>query len=321
MGYILVTGAAGYIGAVTCQVLLENRFDIIGIDNYSNGFLQDPPDHIKFFPIDIGDKVALEHLFSNFPVFAVIHLAGFSVVGDSLIYPRDYFHNNLTKTLNLLDSMVDHKVNRIVFASSAAVYGNACFSRLSEDSSLNPSNPYGVSKLTTESILNFYSVAYGLKSVSLRYFNVMGSYGKYGEIHRPETHLIPNIIQSGISGDNPFSIFGRDFPTTDGTAIRDYVHVQDVALANIQALDALSYLTQGAYNVGTGQGHSILEIVRLVEKILKISLPINYLPKREGDPAVLISDPTAIRRDIHWEPNHTNLEEMLFDAVSWHKSK
>lgn len=321
MGYILVTGAAGYVGAVTCQVLLENHFDVIGIDNYSSGFLQNPPDEVTFFPIDIGDRVSLDQLFSKFPIFAVIHLAGFSVVSDSVIYPRDYFYNNLTKSLNLLDSMVGHKIDRIVFASSAAVYGDPLSSRLGEASSLNPSSPYGVSKLALESVLKSYSVAYGLKSVSLRYFNVMGSYGKYGEIHQPETHLIPNVIRAGISEANSLSIFGRDFPTADGTAIRDYVHVQDVALANIQALNAISDLPLGAYNVGMGKGHSILEIVRLVEKILKKSLSIKYLPKREGDPSVLIADPTAIRRDIHWNPIHTDLEEILFDAVSWHRSK
>ena len=217
--------------------------------------------------------------------------------------------------------MVEHEVGRIVFASSAAVYGNSFLPRISESSPLMPSNPYGVSKLTMESILAAYSVAYGLKALSFRYFNVVGSYGKYGEVHQPETHLIPNVIQSGMGMKKNLKIFGRDFPTSDGTAIRDYVHVEDVALAHIQALDTLSTLPQGVYNVGLEQGHSILEIVSLVEKILRKTVPKEFFPRRVGEPAILISDSTAIRRDFAWKPIHNDLEEILCDTVSWYKSK
>ena len=321
MGYILVTGAAGYIGTVLCQVLLEKGFDVIGIDNYSNGSVQNPPKGIKFFQIDVGDKVSLDRIFSYYPVYSVIHLAGFSVISHSLKSPRDYFDNNLTKSLTLLNSMVENEVNRIIFASSAAVYGNLFLPRISESSPLIPSNPYGLSKLTMESVLHSYSVAYGLKVLSFRYFNVVGSYGKYGEVHQPETHLIPNVIQSGIGIKNTLKIFGRDFPTSDGTAIRDYVHVEDVALANIQALDTFSTMPQGVYNVGLEQGHSILEIVSLVEKILGKRVPKEFYPRRIGEPAILISDSTAMRRDFTWKPKHNDLEEILSATVSWYKSK
>lgn len=320
MGYTLVTGAAGYIGTVVCQILLENRFNVIAIDNLSGGSSQTRPDPLIFFQVDIGDKSSLDQIFSKYEIDSVIHLAGVSIVSHSLLNPRNYFHNNLINSLTLLDSMIEHDVGQIVFASSAAVYGTPIFPQISENDPAIPSSPYGISKSVIETVLATYAVSYGLKSVSLRYFNVVGSYGQYGEIHTPETHLIPNVIQVGTGMKNVLKIYGNDFPTADGTVVRDYVHVEDVALANIQALASLPNLPKGVYNVGLGQGCSILEIVKMVEKILRRKVPVEFQPRRLGDPPSLIADATAIRRDIGWHPKHNDLEEMLSGAVRWHRS-
>ncbi len=316
---ILVTGGAGYIGSHVVAELKKIGHEIVVYDSLERGHKES----IKNVPLIKGnllDLGCLNKAFDERKMDAVIHTAGYIVASESIQKPIDYFRNNVVGSLNLLEAMQKHKVNKIVFSSSAAVYGNQKRVPIAENSATSPINPYGESKLAVEKILSFCDRILGMRHVSLRYFNAAGADpgGKTGECHEPESHLIPNVIKASLSG-REVSIYGNDYETKDGTCIRDYVHVLDLAHAHILALN---YLLKGGesrvYNVGSGDGFSVREIVKLCEKTAGIKIKIKDAPRRRDDQPILVADAAKIRKELGWKPEH-GINEIILHAWNWHK--
>ena len=317
---ILVTGGAGYIGSQTAKVLAASGHLPVVIDNMTNG-------HdwaVKWGPLesgDLGDADFLNAVFERHRIDAVIHFAASAYVGESMTNPRKYFRNNTVNTLNLLDTMVDHGTVHIVFSSSCATYGVPERVPIDEAHPQAPVNPYGESKLFVERILHWYGVAYGVRSVPLRYFNAAGADpdGEIGEVHDPETHLIPLAIDAAQGVRPPVSVFGTDYPTPDGTAIRDYIHVADLAEAHVRALD---YLTDGgvttAINLGTGKGHSVREVIAAVEQVAGRPVPHVDSPRRAGDPPRLVAEARKAGEVLGWTPRYPELRTIVEHAWRWH---
>jgi UDP-glucose-4-epimerase GalE len=317
---ILVTGGAGYIGSQTAKVLAASGHLPVVIDNMTNG-------HdwaVKWGPLesgDLGDADFLNAVFERHRIDAVIHFAASAYVGESMTNPRKYFRNNTVNTLNLLDTMVDHGTVHIVFSSSCATYGVPERVPIDEAHPQAPVNPYGESKLFVERILHWYGVAYGVRSVPLRYFNAAGADpdGEIGEVHDPETHLIPLAIDAAQGVRPPVSVFGTDYPTPDGTAIRDYIHVADLAEAHVRALD---YLTDGgvttAINLGTGKGHSVREVIAAVEQVAGRPVPHVDSPRRAGDPPRLVAEARKAGEVLGWTPRYPELCTIVEHAWRWH---
>ena len=317
---ILVTGGAGYIGSHTAKALARAGHTPVVLDNLDNGYEW----AVRWGPFercDLGDAGGLAEVFRRHRVDAVVHFAASAYVGESMTDPRKYFHNNTVNTLHLLDAMRAAGVARIVFSSTCATYGTPQRLPLDETHPQAPVSPYGESKLFIERILHWYGVAYGLKSVALRYFNAAGAdpEGEIGERHEPETHLVPLVIEAALAKRPPVGVFGRDYPTPDGTAVRDYVHVMDLADAHVQALD---YLGAGgestALNLGTGEGHSVHEVIETVERVGGRPVPRTDLPRRPGDPPSLVADASRARAVLRWRPRHPDLATIIEHAWRWH---
>ncbi|HWE51629.1 MAG TPA: UDP-glucose 4-epimerase GalE [Bryobacteraceae bacterium] len=315
---ILVTGGAGYIGSTTTLELLDAGHDVVVADNLSRGH-RDAVDPARLRVVDLLDTEGLVRVMSQRRFDAVIHFAAFIAVGESMKVPELYFHNNTAGSLSLLTAMHQTGIDNIVFSSTAAVYGMPERVPISESEPYAPINVYGESKVMVEKMLDWFDVAYGLRSVCLRYFNASGAdpKGRVGERHEPETHLIPllfNAIQSG----KPVTVFGSDYPTPDGTCIRDYIHVTDLARAHIAALEALS---QGGpskkYNAGTGRGYSIKEVMNAVEAVTGRKIPFVAGARREGDPAMLVADSTRLQQELGWKPQYSSLETIVETAWAW----
>jgi UDP-glucose-4-epimerase GalE len=314
---ILVTGGAGYIGSHTADALEKSGRAAIIYDNFSAGHRWAVGSK-TLIEADLEDKLSLQRAIEQSRIEAVIHFAAHAYVGESVVDPRKYFRNNAVNTLNLLDVMLDLGVNYIVYSSTCATYGIPEKLPLSEEHPQRPVNPYGESKLFIERVLHWYEKAYGLRWVALRYFNAAGASGQLGECHDPETHLIPLAINAALTGV-PLSVFGTDYPTEDGTAVRDYIHVDDLASAHLLALDYL--VKQGAsraFNLGTGQGHSVLEVLEMVEQVSKIAVPHRAAGRRLGDPAVLVADSRAAKEVLGWTPQRSSLREIVESAWLWH---
>jgi len=319
---ILVTGGAGYIGSHTAKQLAQAGHQPVVLDNFGNGHRW----AVRWGPLiemDLANREALRDVFRNYPIDAVIHFAALIEAGESMREPAKYFRNNVGNTLNLLDAMRDAGVNRIVFSSTAAVYGNPQQIPITEDHPRQPVNPYGESKLMVERLLEWYGNAYGLAWIALRYFNASGADpdGELGEVHHPETHLIPRVLAAAF-GDSPqVHLFGQDYDTPDGTAIRDYIHVSDLAAAHIRALERLE-ANSGvrAFNLGTGSGYSVREVIAAVERISRRSVPVTQAPRRPGDPAILVADPTRARQHLEWTARHSSLEQIVDTACRWYAS-
>jgi UDP-glucose 4-epimerase len=318
---ILVAGGAGYIGSHTVKALAREGFDALVFDNFSSG----RKDLIKNRPYiqgDLMDRRACQEVFKSRPIAAVLHFASLIQVGESYADPRKYYTHNLLSSLNLFDAMLEAGVTKLIFSSSAAVYGVPEETPIPESHPLRPANPYGQTKHMVERILGDYDRAYGLKSVSLRYFNAAGAdpEGEMGETHDPETHLVPNILLS-LLGERPrLSIFGNDFPTPDGTAVRDYIHVTDLAAAHVLALKAL--LAGGAsdtVNLGTNTGFSVLEVIREAENVTGRRIPYDIRPRREGDVAVLLASKDKAERTLGWKPELSALGTIIATAWNWHR--
>jgi UDP-glucose 4-epimerase len=312
---ILVTGGAGYIGSHTVRMLLDQGYDVAVVDDLSKGHKHNVPAG-RLFQINLLETAALSELMKQFRPEAVIHFAAFIAVGESMQDPGKYFRNNVAGSLSLLDAMVANGVRHIVFSSTAAVYGNPASSPILETFPIQPVNAYGESKVMVETLLRWYDTIHGLTSVCLRYFNASGADpdGRLGEEHEPETHLIPLMLRAVATG-KPVTIFGDDYPTPDGTCIRDYIHVNDLALAHILAVEHL--LGGGAsdqFNVGTGTGHSVLEMLRAVEKVTEEKVPHTIGPRREGDPPALVASPDRLRSKLGWAPRYTSLETIVEHA-------
>ncbi len=316
MPKILVTGGAGYIGSITTHHLLQRGYDVGVVDDLSRGHRHNVPAD-RLHVLRLQDTSAVARLLEG--VDAVMHFAAYIAVGESTREPELYFANNLGGTLSLLDAMAKAQVRRLVFSSTAAVYGNPQKMPIPEDAPFAPVSPYGESKAMVEKILGELERYRGLRSVALRYFNACGAEPEVplGEQHEPETHLIPLLLRAAATGE-PVQIFGNDYPTADGTCLRDYIHVSDLADAHLAALDHL--MSGGAsdqFNVGTGAGHTVMEVLRAVEAITGKTVPFNIAHRREGDPAELVADSSKLRRALGWTPLRSDLHQIVKDAWSF----
>jgi len=322
-GTVLVTGGAGYIGSHTVRRLARNGYRVAVLDNLSKGHRWAVPQDIPLIVGDIADTAHVAMTIRQFHVTSIIHFAAFSLVGESMIEPRSYYTNNVTGTLCLLDAMRASGVDRIVFSSSAAVYGEPASVPIHEDSTLAPTSVYGRTKAVIEGILHDYAVAYGLRSVSLRYFNAAGADpdGGIGEDHDPETHLIPLLLQAAAGRRPSLSIFGSDYPTADGTCIRDYVHVDDLADAHVLALESLERRAEATYNLGNGEGFSVRQIIETAQRVVGHDIPILEAGRRAGDPAVLVASNLLARRELGWAPRLADLEDIVRTAWDWEQHR
>ncbi len=318
---ILVAGGAGYVGSHTAKELAREGFDVLVIDNFSSG----RPELVGTRPYirgDLLDRDTLRQVFRTRKIGAVLHFASLIQVGESTADPRKYYTHNLTTSLNLLDAMLEAGVANLIFSSTAAVYGDPLETPIAETHPTSPVNPYGWTKLMVETILRDYDRAHGLRSISLRYFNAAGAdpEGETGECHDPETHLVPSLLL-GLLGKRPrLGVFGDDFPTPDGTAIRDYVHVTDLASAHVLALKAL--LGGGpsdVINLGTESGHSVLEVIRAAEKVTGRAVPYEVGPRRRGDVAVLLASKKRAGSVLGWTPRLSSLDTIIRTAWDWHR--
>ena len=322
MARILVTGGAGYIGSHTAHSLLRLGHDVQVVNDLSHGYRHNVPEG-RLHVLNLLDTPGLDDLLARFRFDAVVHFAAFIAVGESTRLPEMYFRNNCGATFSLLDAMARAGVRRIVFSSTAAVYGNPERTPITEDMPHRPVNPYGQTKLMVETAMRWMDQCSGLRFVALRYFNACGAEEAYGigEEHVPETHLIPLVLRAARAGE-PLTVFGDDYGTPDGTCIRDYIHVSDLASAHAAALD---HLTAGgasaSFNAGTGQGYSVLEVIRAVERVTGRAVPYKVGPRREGDPAVLVADSTKLQQTLGWEPGYTTLDAMVESAWKFDRRK
>jgi len=319
---ILVTGGAGYIGSHTVKQLADRGHRVVIYDNLSKGHRAAVSGFV-LIEGDTSNREKLSEVFCNYGIEAVVHFAAFSLVGESAVEPKRYFYNNVVNSLCLFDTMLESRVGRIVFSSTAAVYGEPEETPVTEDCPQNPANVYGASKLMVERILQSYARAYGLKYMSLRYFNAAGAdpSGTIGEDHNPETHLIPIVLQAAMGLREQVQVFGSDYQTPDGTCIRDYIHVTDLAEAHILALEALQDgAPSGAYNLGNGNGFSVREVVETAQMVTGKPVPVTDAPRREGDPAVLVAGSEKIKKELGWRPRYTDLAGIIRSAWKWHRT-
>ena len=320
MNRILLTGGAGYIGSHTAKCLSQAGFEPVTIDDLSSGHTW----AVKWGPFikgDIGDQNLIREVVAEYRIQAVLHFAAYTYVGESITDPRKYFRNNVARTLHMLDTLMDCSVKHIIFSSSCATYGDPERVPIAESHPQRPVNPYGESKLMVERILHWYDSAYGIKAACLRYFNAAGAdpEGELGETHAPETHLIPLVIHAALGSIDSVSVFGTDYETPDGTAIRDYTHVCDLADAHVLAL---RYLLNGGssvhLNLGTGCGHSVLEVIQAVEEISGRRVPVRRSDRRLGDPPVLVADAAKVGEVLNWRVRFADLREIVRTAWNWH---
>lgn len=317
--HVLVTGGAGYVGSVVADGLLRASHAVTVLDNLQQGHREAVPEGARFIEADFCRRDDLDAAFRQSGIDAVMHMAAETIVEFSTTDPKRYFHTNIIGGINLLDAMISHDVKRIVFSSSAAVYGEPLTAPIEENHPKNPINSYGLTKLMFEQILEWYGKAYGLRHISLRYFNAAGATDSLGEDHNPETHLIPNVLRAALAG-TPVSVFGTDYPTPDGSCVRDYVHVIDIAQAHVLALEKLDAMKAGAYNLGSGHGYSVLEVVQAARKVTGIDIAATMGPRRAGDPAVLVASSERARSELGWKPKYPELEPIIESAWRWMKS-
>ncbi|WP_345993129.1 UDP-glucose 4-epimerase GalE [Sulfurimonas sp. HSL-1716] len=323
MKNILVVGGAGYIGSHTCKTLMKNGYRVIIFDNLSTGF-KELAKYGEFVFGDLNDSESIKTVFEAFDIDTVIHFAASAYVGESVENPKKYYMNNVVNTLNLLNAMLQYDVKKIVFSSTCAVFGDPKFLPMDERHPKSPINPYGRTKLMIEQILEDYDKAYGLKSIVLRYFNAAGSDEdcELAEMHDPEPHLIP-IIFEVIEGKREFlEVYGDDYSTKDGTCIRDYIHVEDLADAHLKALEYLNRdLVSDDFNLGTGTGVSILELIEAVESLSKKRVPYRFEDPRKGDPSVLIADSKKAKAVLKWEAKKSDIIEILKSVIEYKKRR
>lgn len=317
---ILVTGGAGYIGSHTVLYLNQQGEEVIVLDNLQKGHF-DAVRNAKFYQGELKDESLLDEIFTSNQIDSVIHFAANSLVGESVEKPLEYYENNVIGSYHLIKKMVEHNVKNIVFSSTAATYGNPVKVPIQENDPTVPTNPYGDTKLAIEKMLKWADGAYGLKSVCLRYFNAAGAdpEGEIGEDHTPESHLIPIVLQAALGQRENVAIFGDDYPTEDGTCIRDYIHVLDLAAAHYLALKKLHGTEEsGVYNLGNGTGFSVKQVIDTCRKVTEKDIEAIMAPRRAGDPAVLIASSEKARTELGWIPKYPNLEEIVSHAWNWH---
>ncbi|MBQ9119791.1 MAG: UDP-glucose 4-epimerase GalE [Lachnospiraceae bacterium] len=320
---ILVLGGAGYIGSHTVYELIDRGEEVVIADNLETGHIEAVHPKAKFYQGDIRNRAFIDKVFDEQKIEAVIHFAANSLVGESMTNPLKYYDNNICGTKVLLESMVAHKVDKIVFSSTAATYGEPENIPILETDTTNPTNAYGETKLSMEKMFKWTGLAHGLRYVSLRYFNACGAHqsGEIGEAHNPETHLIPLILQVPNGKRESIMIYGDDYPTKDGTCVRDYIHVTDLAMAHILAVD---YLRQGnssnIFNLGNGVGFTVKEVIEVARQVTGHPIPAVVTERRAGDPAQLIASSDKARAVLGWNPQHDDLEKIISSAWNWHKN-
>jgi UDP-glucose 4-epimerase len=317
---VLVTGGAGYIGSATARLLLQQGHAVTVLDNLSQGHRGSVPATARFTDGDLADTKLLRRMFQECEFDVVMHFAAVAEVGESMRLPELYFRNNTVNTCNLLDACLAHKVSRFVLSSTCAVFGDPQRPSIDESAPKNPMNPYGESKLQIERILAWYRKIHGIRYAVLRYFNAAGAWDRHGEHHDPESHLIPLVLQVALGQKQAISIFGTDYPTPDGTCVRDYVHVYDLAMAHLIALDALNSHSELLYNLGSGKGFSVREVIEVARGITGHAIPAKEGPRRVGDPPILVASSEKIRRDLRWQPKYPTIDDIVRSAWDWHRA-
>jgi UDP-glucose 4-epimerase len=317
---VLVTGGAGYIGSVLTEELLRDGHEVTVYDNLSKGHADAVVPGARFIEADLLDGEALRHALADQRIEAVVHMAASSLVGESMVEPARYYRNNIVAGLTLLDAMRAEGVRRLVFSSSAAVYGEPERQPIDETFPTHPTSPYGETKLAFESTLRWYDQAYGIRHVSLRYFNAAGASRRNGERHEPETHLIPLVLKVALGQGGEVTVFGDDYPTKDGTCVRDYIHVRDLSRAHVLALDAIS--RDGAesriYNLGCGgDGYTVREVIDIAREVSRRPIPVRIGPRRPGDPAVLIASSARLEQELGFRPESQDLHVIIASAWEW----
>jgi UDP-glucose 4-epimerase len=314
---ILVTGAAGYIGSICSEVLVERGHRVIALDNLQEGHRAAVPPQAVFCLADLAVRPQIEEVFAQHRLDAVMHFAGEALVAKSVREPSTFYAANIACGVNLLDAMIRHNVKKFIFSSTAATYGEPHTVPIPEDHSKEPINPYGKSKLRFEEILSDYRAYTGLHYATLRYFNAAGASAERGEHHRVETHLIPRVLDAATGAIPQVDVFGTDYPTPDGTCVRDYIHVLDIADSHIRALEEIERVSGEAFNVGTATGYSILEVIAAVERVTGKRVPRKLSPRRPGDPATLVASNEKLARVLGWKAAHSILDEVVSSAWSW----
>lgn len=318
---LLVTGGAGYIGSVTAQALLAAGHGVVVVDDLSTGHRGAVPEGARLVVADAGDARAMRALMAAEGVEAVMHFAALSLVGDSMREPLRYYRHNVGGAIGLLEACVAAGVGRFVLSSTAAVYGTPDVVPVPETAALRPASVYGETKLAIERLLHWLSVTRGLGYAALRYFNAAGAAPGRGEDHRPETHLVPLVLQAALGRRPEVRVFGADYPTPDGTAVRDYVHVEDLARAHVLALEALAPGVGGAYNLGNGAGFSVREVIDVCRRVTGADLNVVEAPRRAGDPPVLVADASKAAAELGWRPRFADLEAIVASAWAWHSAQ
>jgi len=317
---VLVTGGAGYIGSVVTAQLLAKGHKVVVCDNLSHGSRRAIPRGATVVIADTADRASLDRIFSEHRVDAVIHMAAFIEAGESMVVPEKYFRNNTVNSLTLIEAMLHHKVQRLVFSSTAALYGTPERTPIEESDPLKPTNAYGESKLLVERMLAWFHRIHGLRYASLRYFNAAGAAGEFGEDHVPESHLIPLTLQVALGKREHIAIYGTDYETPDGTCVRDYIHVSDLATAHLLALEGLRNHDKLIYNLGNGRGFSVREVLETVRTVTGHAIPAKEAPRRPGDPAVLVAASDRIKRELNWQPQFPSLESIVASAWEWRRA-
>lgn len=317
---VLVTGAAGYIGSILTAELISSGYEVVALDNLEQGHRQAVDTRAIFVKCDLRDQGCLDEVIGVHHPEAVIHLAAVSNIEESFREPERYFRVNIVYGLHLLSAMLRQRVDKMVFSSTAAVYGEPVALAISEEHPKKALSPYGESKLIFERLLYWYARAYDMKFISLRYFNAAGATATLGEDHRPETHLIPNVLKVASGQEDRVTMFGNNYDTPDGSCVRDYIHVLDIARAHILALEALDGIGSQTYNLGSGNGYSVLEVVKTAKEVTGIEIPVTVVKRRRGDPAQLVANPEKIQRELGWQRRYPDLKVIIASAWEWHKA-
>jgi UDP-glucose 4-epimerase len=321
MDKILVTGGAGYVGSICASQLLGLGHEVIIVDDLSTGHEAAIPKGATFHQVNIGDQAGLEKILKSNKIEAVFHFAAKALIAESVTNPAFFYETNMHGAFTMAEALRKAGVRKFVFSSTAAVYGNTSVSPIPEDHPKSPVNSYGESKLAFENMLRWYSSAYGWSVVAFRYFNASGATKDLGEMHEPETHIIPLLLQVASGRRTEFVVYGKDYETPDGSCLRDYVHVLDIADAHIAALAGMQKPGFDAYNIGTGVSHSVLEVCKVAEEVTGKALSIRFGARRPGDPAILCASPTKIMKDFGWKPAHSELRSIVQSAWEWEKKE